>query len=295
MTETTTPGNALQRIANAAEHLSPSERIVADFVTGNPNTVIELPLAEVSRRAGVSEPTVMRFCAAAGFSGFLDLRRSLTATLAVGLPSAITAIHEDTPVREITRAVMDHTISSLDATRQAVAERSIAALAARITGARTVYFFGQGASHIVALDAAQKAPLFGTPCIAEGDPHQQVVLASTATPEDLVVVISHTGATVTLQHIAALTRGAGVPCAALLGTANSPLAEQCDPVVMTQVFEDTSLYTPATSRLAMLMVIDAIATIALSRHVSDEERKRVISMKEKLNEFRSATPRSTAG
>ena len=47
-----------------------------------------------------------------------------------------------------------------------------------LVAARRIEFFGFGASGIVAIDAQQKFPLFGVPCVAELDSHQQVMVAS---------------------------------------------------------------------------------------------------------------------
>ncbi|MCG8441726.1 MAG: MurR/RpiR family transcriptional regulator, partial [Caulobacterales bacterium] len=67
----------ISQIADAAPNLRRSERKVADLVLRRPNLVTECSIADLAKRADVSEPTVIRFCRAVGCTGFQDLKRLL--------------------------------------------------------------------------------------------------------------------------------------------------------------------------------------------------------------------------
>lgn len=276
----------LQVISELRPTLSRSERRVAEYVLENSALVVNQTLAEAAAGSGVSEPTVIRFCSTVGFSGYQDFRMRLAEALAVGLPASYAAIESTDQAADIVRKVFDHTISSLDHTRRTLSASSVTDLVDRIWNSRSVYFFGQGASGVVAEDAAQKAPLFGRPCVAETDPHQQVVLASTLGPEDLIVLISHAGRTESLIQVAEFARSQGAQTCSISGNPDNPLAERCDLTLTTKIFEDTSLYTPATSRLAMLMMIDAAATVSLARGNDSTQQSTIRHMKETLTRFR---------
>ncbi|MGK3936750.1 hypothetical protein ABI048_15470, partial [Enterococcus faecium] len=57
------PGSAiLGQIRRARNELSPAELRVADLVLARPRSVLNDPIAEIARAAGVSQPTVIRFC-----------------------------------------------------------------------------------------------------------------------------------------------------------------------------------------------------------------------------------------
>jgi len=64
--------------------------------------------------------------------------------------------------------------------------------------ARRIDFFGFGASGIIALDAQQKFPLFGVPCLAHTDSHQQFTAAAMTQPGDVAVAIPNTGNTIAI-------------------------------------------------------------------------------------------------
>ncbi|MEE2977481.1 MAG: MurR/RpiR family transcriptional regulator, partial [Pseudomonadota bacterium] len=66
-----------ERIRAARPSLSPAERQVADWVLRQPGTVLSLPVAAIAREAGVSQPTVIRFCRSMGCHGLSDFKLRL--------------------------------------------------------------------------------------------------------------------------------------------------------------------------------------------------------------------------
>jgi RpiR family transcriptional regulator, carbohydrate utilization regulator len=75
-----------------------------------------------------------------------------------------------------------------------------------LAGADDILFLGFDASGIVAQDAQQKFPLFGAPCSAPADAHQQFVAVSLAGPGTVVVAISNTGRTASILEAVAVAR-----------------------------------------------------------------------------------------
>ena len=78
-----------------------------------------------------------------------------------------------------------------------------------------IEFFGFGASGIVARDAQQKFPLFGVPCGAQHDSHQQIMVGLDAAAGRRAVVISNTAATRSIIEVARLARERGAASSAL--------------------------------------------------------------------------------
>ena len=145
-------------------------------------------------------------------------------------------------------------------------------------------FFGFGASAIVAQDAEQKFPLFGIPCRALSDSHQQVMAAAMMGPEDVAVAISNTGLSQGIIEAALIARDKGATTIALTG-ARSRLSEVCKICLLVETLDNTDAFTPTTSRVAALVVIDVLSiAVALRRHGDQLDRMR--DMKETLRDFR---------
>ncbi|UOR02511.1 SIS domain-containing protein [Leucobacter allii] len=276
----------LQSISDRLPALSRSERAVAEYVLQHREEVTRMTLAAVSRAAGVSEPTVIRFCASMGFAGFRGFRLEMARFLALGVPTTHSAIEESDALPTIITKIFDHTISSLDHTRRSFDPDSVARAIALIEAADRLHFFGFGASSIIAEDAEQKAALFGKPCSALADPHQQFMTAATADTGDLFVLVSHTGRTVPLSTIASEARANGAHVITITGSSTGPLIDASDVAIVTATLEDTDVYTPTISRIAALVVIDILATTTAMKgeHV---DLARLRGMKQKLAAFRS--------
>ena len=137
----------------------------------------------------------------------------------------------------------------------------------------------------MAEDAQQKFPLFGVPCTAPIDAHQQFIAASMSRPTSALVAISNTGRTRSVIDCAKVARANGATVVGISG-ARTPLLEHCDVGLVVESLEDTDFYTPTTSRLAQLVVIDILATgVALRQGPDEIERMR--TMKEQLTAMRT--------
>ena len=83
--------NSLARIRSRLPNLAVAERQVADWVLQNSEDVISSSMAQVALECGVSDTTVLRFCRAAGFKGYMDLKLSIARDLA----SPTQMVHDD--------------------------------------------------------------------------------------------------------------------------------------------------------------------------------------------------------
>ena len=64
----------LRKIKNTIPELRKSEKIVAEYILKDPKSIITLKTADASSLMGISEPTLIRFCKAMGFTGYQELK-----------------------------------------------------------------------------------------------------------------------------------------------------------------------------------------------------------------------------
>ena len=76
MTPTDSPG-ILDRLAGLSQELSPRQLKLARFIHANPHGVAFMNSVELSKAAGVSNPTVIRLAYRLGFSGFPEFQKAL--------------------------------------------------------------------------------------------------------------------------------------------------------------------------------------------------------------------------
>lgn len=148
----------LTRIEALTESLRRSERRVADLVLTRPAVVARSSINDIAGGAGVSEPTVVRFCRAVGCSGFQDLKHQIARDLGRLAPDA-----RDEPDRASQPNAFEAAALALDAVSAAI-ERARAELTPETLGpaaellARTpqVWVWAEGEQEACARRAADR-------------------------------------------------------------------------------------------------------------------------------------------
>ena len=284
--------NVLELILVRLPELRKSDRRVGEHVLSDPQAALAATVAETARRAGVSEPTVMRFCTALGFEGFQDFKLKLAHSVALGVPATQSVLDATDTPRKLTDKVFDYTMTSLDWARSQLDHEAVARAIDLLAAAHRIEFFGFGASGIVAADAQQKFPLFGVPCTVHSDSHQQFIAASMMQPGDVAVAISNTGQTAALLDIVRSARQTGATVIGISGREGSRMSRLCHCLLIVETLENTDIYTPTISRLAALVLVDVLAVGVAMRRGSDHQQ-RLAAMKKRLSSMRSGVGGST--
>lgn len=250
----------LEHIQQSLEHLSKAEQRAGRWILAHPRQAAESTLAEVSREARISEPTVVRFCRSVGVSGFRELSRRLTEALSRPQQLLHQDVSADDASGDAVIKVFDATIRALTDARAALAGQPFDAAADLLRDARQVTFCGFGASGCVAADARHKYFRLGIPCSVNSDAPGVLQTAAVIGDGDVMLLISTRGQWPELIEAAreARARGAGVIA---LTRRHSPLAEAAAVLLACDAAEDTSLFTPSTSRIAQLALLDALLVV----------------------------------
>lgn len=263
--QTGDPLNLLQHITKCKQDLRKSELKVAEHVLADPSSVIHISMADLAAAVGVSEPTIIRFCRAVGCNGFQDLKLKLAQSLVAGASFGQFAIHEQDSIADVALKIFDTTLHTLMEVREHLDTSVIAEAITVIAKAPRVEFYGFGASGAVAADAQHKFFRLLLTAAAYSDPHMQAMSAVTLRPGDVAICISQSGRSRDLLTTANLVHENGATLITLCPS-KTPLAELATINVAIDVQEDTEIYTPLTSRIAHLVVIDVLAMgVAMAR------------------------------
>ena len=256
--------NLIRRMTDNRAVLRKSEAKVADYVLAHANNVIAMRIVDLAAESQVSEPTVIRFCRALGFDGFQSFKLQLAQQLGMGSVYTQFAVDDKDTVTDLRNKVFDTTVGSLLTVRDELDPEILERAINTISNARRVEFYGFGASGSVAADAQHKFFRLQLSTSALTDPHIQHMSAISLGKEDVVVAISQSGQTRALLQSVELAKEAG---ATIIGLApqNTPLSEICSIPIYVNMEEDLLAFTPVSSRIAHLVVIDVLAT-GVARH-----------------------------
>lgn len=250
--------NVLNVIADALGEMSKSERKVAEEILADPAVATRSSIADLARAAGVSEPTVNRFCKKFGAEGYPDFKLKVAHCLASGIRYMTSNVAEGDSTEAYTHKIFDSTINTLALVRDKLCPALIEQVTGAMVGASRIFFFGLGASSAVATDAEHKFFRFKLPVSSHDDVLMQRMLAASSSPGQLFFIISYTGRTRELVETATVARENGALVIGLTAP-GSPLSKVCDLVIEVRVPEDTDEYMPMTSRIAHLVVLDVLA------------------------------------
>ena len=252
------PNNPISKIKEHREALRKSERKVADFILENPVAVINMRIVDVASNAEVSEPTVLRFCRALDFEGFQAFKLQLAQHMGTNPSYTQFSVDDKDTVADLSDKVFDSTIGSLLTVRDELDPLVLEKAINFISNANRVEFYGFGASGSVASDAQHKFFRLQLSTAAYTDPHIQHMSAISLGQRDVVVAISQSGRTKALIQSVKLAMEAG---ATVIGLApqDTPLSKLCSISIYVNMEEDLHVFTPVSSRIAHLLVIDVLA------------------------------------
>lgn len=279
----------LATIQASLDTLRRAEIAVARVVLAAPDAVVEDSIAQLAAKAGVSEPTVLRFCRAAGFTGYQDFKLRLAQHLAASAARAQAARGSVTLARDLTpgdsvggaaEKVLNRSIDALVRLRDTLDPAALERAARALLKAGRVQIIGVGASGAVAQDAHHKLFRLLPSVAAASDAHIQAMAAATLGPDDALLAISKTGTSVEILDAAAIARDGGAHLIAITG-AGTPLAALSDTLLVVDVDEDTAVHTPMASRLAQLALLDAL-TVAVGLLSPPELNRRLSRIKAAL-------------
>jgi RpiR family carbohydrate utilization transcriptional regulator len=275
----------LERIKSTLSSLAPAEERVGKLLLTDPRAFSTLPVTELAERAGVSKPTVVRFCRSMGYEGLSDFKLKLAASLSEGVPFIHRNVGAQDTSGDVLVKVIDNAVTAFlkyrnDASTAAI-DKAAEAIALTHKKGRRLEFFGVGNSGIVAQDAQHKFFRLGFNTISHSDGHLQIMSASLLGPGDCLVVFSNSGRTRDLLDSCEIAKKNGATTVVVTAS-GSPLSSVGKIHLSADHPESYEKFSPMVSRLLHLMIIDVLATTVALRIGGTQLQPMLRNMKQNL-------------
>ncbi|SFR54463.1 transcriptional regulator, RpiR family [Yoonia tamlensis] len=257
---TTSAGNLIVALADEDGKLSAMEKKLAESVLADVNYATNASITDIATRAGVSPPTVTRFCRRLGCTSFSDFKVQLAKSAYVGLrylkPESITTTPEQVAEDIVTKAQ-----NALFEVHRTLDLDQVNAAVALLSKAEMIYAFGSGGNSSMIVNELQNR-LFrlGARISASNDHGMNLMLSAAAQTGTVVFGSSLTGRNQELTNCFALLRERGIPTIALTKS-GSPLAEAAHVVIAVDLPEGQNIFRATSTRYATLAVVDIIANL----------------------------------
>lgn len=247
----------LATLLASLDELNPSERKVAQYILRHAKEVVQLSVKRLSKNAGVSEPTVIRFCRSMGCKGYQDFKVQLAVCLASGEDGASSIVRQNNSTMGTTEKVFTNATDSLQSLQKDLKDTDIEHAIQLIRTAGRIDIYGSGNSGIVALSAQYSLSNAKVSAVAHRDSLFQLVSAKSLKTDSLAIIISQTGES---QTCIALAQQAQQQGASVLGITpkDSSLSQYCTTLLACpNLTSDTSVST-RNAMICQLTVFDIL-------------------------------------
>ncbi len=255
--------NSLARIRSLLPTFASSEQKVAQWVLQNAQNVIHMSMAQVARECGVSDTTVLRFCRAAGFQGYTDMKLSIVQDLASPTQLVHDDISEEDDDLTIARKVFLSNIQALQDTMEVLDGEALTRAANMIIAAKQILIIGVGTSGPIVQDMYHMLFRLGFNVRAQTDSYLQLMEAALVGPETVVIGISQSGSSTDPVLTMKEAKQNGARTIVITGNAESPITQYAD-VTLLSVSREIRAEAIA-SRIAQMTLVDALYVIISMR------------------------------
>jgi DNA-binding MurR/RpiR family transcriptional regulator len=273
--------------------LSKSERILAALLRNDAEFIVSAGITDVADRAGVSPPTVTRFCRRLGCDSFTAFKvqvaqvtfagtRYLTANAASGAPN------------DVADSLLAQFQSAATKTRENLDMEKVVRAADIISDANLLTAFGAGGTSSMIADEMQNRFFrLGLRTVSITDHAMQLMQAATMKTGDVILASSVSGRNLQMVRALEAARTYGATVIALTRPGR-PVSDLADITIGIDLPEGDNILRPSTSRYAFLFVTDLLATLVAMRR-GDEARENLRRVKYQLSNTRDPDDKEALG
>jgi len=259
---------------------SKNQRILANFILENIETVPLLSVSDLGKKAGVSSATVVRFSRVLGFDGYLNFRSHLMNLLKDKLSPVAkfrTTLSKKEEYNDSLHKIAHQVVQNLDLSLQYNNLQDFKHIVTHLQEAKNIYTIGLGISKYLAEIMAYQLKLYLKNAFAMSADalsfSEQIILL---TPQDLLITFSFPPYSRQTVEAAQLAHQMKIPVVSFTDKKTSPIAQYSIHMLIAKT--DNILFTNSLGAISML--INALVTeIALT------DDKKILAGLEKIEEF----------
>lgn len=273
--------------------LSGLEKKLARLVLQDVDFVINSSISDLADRAGVSPPTVTRFCRRLGCQGYPDFKVQLAKMPYVGLRYLMPDVPTATPA-EVAEDIVAKAQNALFQVHRQLDLDALDRAAHLLRGAEFIHAFGaSGNSAMIVNELQNRLFRLGCRISACNDHNMNLMLSAAAQLGTVVFASSFTGRDLGLVQCLELLRKRAIPVIAITQS-GSPVAATADVVITIDLPEGENIFRPTSTRYAYMAVIDILANLVAYAD-RNKAAKTLRSIKEELVRRRDGDDRQLLG
>jgi DNA-binding MurR/RpiR family transcriptional regulator len=246
------------RIEGTYASLRTAEQRVADFILKYAEELIYLTVTELAERTQTSESTVVRLCQKIGYKGYQEFKIMLARDLVGPTETVYQQIDPGDSLETLKAKIFQANAQALKDTIEVLSDAELSRAVDALSQARRVEIYGIGGSAPLALDAYHKFMKLGLGTVWLNDSDLMAMSSSLLGPGDVVLGISHTGASRDVCDAMENAQKSGATTICITHQATSPITKVSHVKLFTAAKETAFGSDATSSRIAQLTIIDTL-------------------------------------
>lgn len=271
--------NILEYIKQNYEDFTDSEKLIADYLLSNNESIINLSAKEIGEITNTSAATLIRFSKKLGFESLNEMKLKLSMSLRdIKEKADFEYINKKLETTDIIYGIKKSIDKVMDKTVNLIQEEDLEKAIDLLSKAKNIYIYSVGVSGLVGQDFYYKLSRINKRCIAHVDTHLQITSSILMEPEDVAVAISYSGTTKEVIKCVENANKNNVPVISITKASISNKLEDLSDITLKVPYVEKSLREGAmSSRISQLAIIDMLFIGMAKENIEEVENKLVVT------------------
>ncbi len=273
--------NTLEYIKQSYENFTDGEKLIANYLLSNKESIINLSAKEIGDITNTSAATVVRFSKKLGFDSLNEMKLKLSMSLNNNEETSnFKYLDKDLETKDIIYGIKNSIDVVMEKTVKLIKEEELEKATELLIGAKDIYIYSVGVSGLVGLDFYYKLSRINKRCIAHTDTHLQVTSSALMQSGDVAVAISYSGSTREVLKCVENAKKLNVPVISITKASMNNELENLSDITLKIPFVEKSLREGAmSSRISQLAVIDMLFIGMVKNNLKEIEEKLIVTRK----------------
>ena len=243
--------------------LTIKEKEIAEYILENMSEILKMTSAELAKRAGVGQSSVIKFIKKIGFNKYGDFKIQLSKELEnekiYKIKETIhSQIYTDDSLEDIATKTLNEITKALEKTIGNIDYEYFETVIKLIKKSKKILIIGSGMSSIVARDLEMKFIKINIEAVHYESSHMQLMRLATMDSKDLVIAISHRGETEDVIDVIKKAKKKNINVLSITSIGKNTVADLSN--YNLRIISDENVFRSSaiSSRMAQLILNDII-------------------------------------
>lgn len=271
--------NILEYIKQNYEDFTDREKLIADYLLSNNESIINLSAKEIGELTNTSAATLIRFSKKLGFESLNEMKLKLSISLRdIKEKADFEYINKKLETTDIIYGIKKSIDKVMDKTVNLIQEEDLEKAIELLSKAKNIYIYSVGVSGLVGQDFYYKLSRINKRCIAHVDTHLQITSSILMEPEDVAVAISYSGTTKEVIKCIENANKNNIPVISITKASINNKLEDLSDITLKVPYVEKSLREGAmSSRISQLAIIDMLFIGMAKENIEEIENKLVVT------------------